>query len=259
MKKLLLVSTAVAGIMAGCSAYAADLPLKAPIPMVAAPAAYNWSGCYIGVNGGAGILFDSVTGQHGDGGLAGGQIGCNYQTGMLVLGIEGEGFWSGMKSTYNEINSNPETFTLNARNTADFDIAGRFGLAFDRALVYGKAGVVWGRFGFNGIDSVPGHVPTPATFNYQFNSTTFDGLLIGLGLEYGITTNWTAKFEYDYLGFVSRSVGETVTCSTLCGGYPFYEHQSQSADKQIVKVGLNYRFSFLGPGLDWGTSETAKR
>ena len=41
--------------------------------------------------------------RHGIGGLAGGQIGCNYQTGMLVLGIEGEGFWSGMKITIDRL------------------------------------------------------------------------------------------------------------------------------------------------------------
>jgi hypothetical protein len=44
------------------------------------------------------LLMRGVTGN-GVGGLAGGQIGCNYQIGMLVLGIEGEGFWSGMKIT----------------------------------------------------------------------------------------------------------------------------------------------------------------
>jgi opacity protein-like surface antigen len=37
-------------------------------------------------------------------------------------------------------------------------------------------------------------------------SATLDGLLIGLGLEYAFFNNWTAKFEYDYLGFDSKNV-----------------------------------------------------
>jgi hypothetical protein len=66
--------------------------------------------------------------------------------GMLVLGIEGEGFWSGMKDTYSEteISPSPGSNTYPAKNTWDADIAARFGLAIDRGLIYGKAGVVWG-------------------------------------------------------------------------------------------------------------------
>ena len=32
-------------------------------------------------------------------------------------------------------------------------------------------------------------------------SSTFDGWLIGVGLEYATTNNWTAKFECHYIGF----------------------------------------------------------
>jgi hypothetical protein len=78
--------------------------------------------------------------RHGIGGLAGGQIGCNYQTGMLVLGIEGEGFWSGMKVTRDAFAGTTLVTTGSIRNKCDYDVAGRIGVAFDRALVYGKAG-----------------------------------------------------------------------------------------------------------------------
>ncbi len=193
------------------------------------------------MNGGAGQLNDNWTNTNSIGGLAGGQVGCNYQTGMIVVGVEGEGFWSGLRTTANFNNSNPETDIYSTNNAADFDVAVRLGVAFDRALIYGKAGVVWGRFGYSGTDA-----DSVVTIQYNINPATLDGLLIGLGAEYGITTNWTVKFEYDYLGFAARDVNVTETCSgSSCGGYPFYFTEPRSANTQIVKLGLNYKF-------DWG-------
>ena len=61
---------------------------------VAAPAAYSWSGLYIGLNAGyaAAKVTETVTGG-GSGsanipaGLGGLQIGANVQTGAIVLGL----------------------------------------------------------------------------------------------------------------------------------------------------------------------------
>jgi len=215
-------------------AFAADLPTKAPAykTPVAAPA-YNWTGLYVGVHAGGGVLFDAGWQQfaapgdrHGTGALAGGQVGYNYQTGMLVVGIEGEGFWSGIGNTVDQFNGNTWQSTAHVNNKADFDIAGRFGVAFDRALVYGKAGWVWGNFTWDSTNQ----------FNNTANaSATLNGLLIGLGLEYGITTNWTTKFEYDYLGFNAKNVLFTTSS-------PSTYTQNVSADKHIFKVGLNYKY-----------------
>src|SRR6266850_165367 len=108
MKRLkLVISAAVAAsaIFRIGAASAADLAAR-PMPYAAPAPVFSWTGCYVGVHGGGGVLLDQgfqasagFADRHGVGGLAGGQIGCNYQTGMLVLGIEGEGFWSGMKVT----------------------------------------------------------------------------------------------------------------------------------------------------------------
>jgi outer membrane immunogenic protein len=210
---------------------------RAPVTRAASASAaaptYNWNGCYVGVHAGGGVLFDAgwqqivaVADRHGGGALAGGQLGCNYQTGMLVVGIEGEGSWSGIGNTVDRFNGNIWWSTAHVKNKADFDVAGRFGVAFARALVYGKAGWAWGRFSWDYVNR----------FQFSENaSATLDGLLIGLGLEYGITTNWTAKFEYDYLGFDARNV--LVTTSV-----PSTNTQNVSADKHVFKVGLNYKF-----------------
>ena len=199
-----------------------------------APATFNWTGCYAGVHGGGGVLFDAGWQQiavpfdrHGSGALAGGQLGCNYQTGMLVVGVEGEGFWSGIGNTVDQFSGNSLFSTAHVKNKADFDIAARFGVASGRALVYGKAGWVWGNFSWDYSDQ---------NNNTANASATLDGLLIGLGLEYGITTNWTAKFEYDYLGFNAKNVLVTTNF------FPSTNIQNVSADKHIFKLGLNYLF-----------------
>jgi outer membrane immunogenic protein len=223
MKSLKILSAAVAisAVVCAGAASAADLAAR-PMPYAAPAPVFSWTGCYVGVHGGAGVLLDQgfqaggggPLDRHGIGGLAGGQIGCNYQIGMLVLGIEGEGFWSGMKVTHDQfggINGSTLVGSASIKNKWDYDVAGRFGVAFDRALVYGKAGWVVGRFDWNS-----------ATLDCTFictatqASATLDGLLIGLGLEYAFLNNWTAKFEYDYLGFGSKNVLFTTTCSALC-------------------------------------------
>ena len=185
--------------------------------------------------------------RHGVGGLAGGQLGCNYQTGMLVLGIEGEGFWSGMKVTQDQfVGSNPSILVSSAtiRNKWDYDIAARFGIAFDRALVYGKAGWVFGGFDWNSAE-VNSCNQLRCLCSTTQGSATLDGLLIGLGLEYAFTNNWTTKFEYDYLGFGSKNVAFTTTCAGFVRPSP--TTQNVSADKHIFKVGINYLFNAAGP------------
>jgi outer membrane immunogenic protein len=137
--------------------------------------------------------------------------------------------------------------TASIRNRWDYDVAGRFGVAFDRALVYGKAGWVAGRFDWNAADVNCGNFCTSTQ-----GGATLDGLLIGLGLEYAFFNNWTAKFEYDYLGFGSKNVVFTTACPTFCIPPTVTRTESVSADKHLFKVGLNYKF-------DWGKAPVVAR
>ena len=234
------------------AASAADLPMKA-VPYAAPAPAFSWTGFYVGGNAGAGVLLDqgflsqgsvqslttSLADRHGIGGLAGGQIGYNWQMGMLVLGIEGEGFWSGMRVTQDQffgINPGILGTTATIKNKWDYDIAGRFGIAIDHALIYGKAGWVAGGFDWNASELNCGSFCTTTQ-----GSATLSGLLIGLGLEYAFTNNWTVKFEYDYLGFPAKDVVFTQVNCAACTA--FNTTQSVSADKHIFKVGFNYLFN----------------
>jgi len=65
-------------------------------------------------------------------------------------------------------------------------------------------------------------------------------------LEYAFTNNWTAKFEYDYIGFGSKNVQFSGTCpACVLTNYTFTENVS--FDKHIFKVGINYLFNMAGP------------
>ena len=102
MKRVFLASVALMALTG--AAAAADLP-PAPAPYYKAPYAapyYNWTGFYLGVNGGGGFgtsTWDSAGSFNLTGALAGGTIGYNYQYGRAVIGAEGDIDWSGMKGS----------------------------------------------------------------------------------------------------------------------------------------------------------------
>ena len=230
LRRLIVASLTAAGLSAGigAAASAADLPpapayAKAPI----APA-YNWTGCYVGVQAGGGIIgttFANNTTSNTDGGggaLVGGQAGCNYQAGLFVFGLEGEGAWSGITDR-NFFSAGPEVSTV--RNRWDADLALRVGFAVDRALVYGKAGAAAGNFNFN-FDN--GHGA------FDRGQSTLGGLLLGAGVEYAFASSWTAKLEYNVIDFVNKDVSFNSQSGLVTA--------SEAAKKQIVKVGVNYRF-----------------
>ena len=117
----------------------------------------------------------------------------------------------------------------------------RSGVAFDRAFIYGKLGVVWGRFDYT--------VDNPRS---EFTSTiarrlVVTGVLIGVGFEYALTDNWTTKFEYNYIDYGNKIVDFTeVECGGVCTTFTFRETVKER--KQIAKIGVNYRFGWIGKG-----------
>src|SRR5438309_3603906 len=98
---------AVALLIAPIAAHSADLNRNSyKAPAYTAPAYANWSGFYVGLNGGYGFGKSSWSGggvTTGDfdvkGAMAGGTVGYNFQTGTWVWGLEGDLDWSGMKGS----------------------------------------------------------------------------------------------------------------------------------------------------------------
>jgi outer membrane immunogenic protein len=195
MNRALFSSIALLGLAISGVASAADLPVR--YKAAAPPMVFNWTGCYIGAHAGYGIINDSYTGRNGGGGVAGGQVGCNYQIGQIVVGVEGQGWWSGIK---NENRAGFEGIVGSyfiTKNRWDADVALRLGLtAVERVLAYSKVGVAWGHFDY---ESAAGFFFGTST---QTGSATLIGLLAGAGLEYALTPSWTAKIEYNYINYL---------------------------------------------------------
>jgi outer membrane immunogenic protein len=234
----LMATTAVGLYLGASAASAADLGLALKDP----PVVYNWTGCYVGVQAGVGAQQDDWAGgsggANGYGAVAGGQIGCNYQIGMLVVGIEGDGLWSGMRNTFSEgVASEGFSEGATAKNNWDADIAFRVGAAFDRLLVYGKGGVAWGGFDFSSSEGFTG-----GSSEGFHGSATLPGALFGIGMEYALPgfQNWTAKIEYNYIAFAQTSVTFIQTIGGVPTGYSYDE--SYGATKQLIKFGINYKF-----------------
>jgi outer membrane immunogenic protein len=255
-KRTFLLGAAVVALTAG-SAAAADMPLKAPVAAPIVAPVFSWTGCYIGVHAGGGATRSSFTSDQssssdwGNGGLAGGQIGCNYQTGVFVFGIEGEGYWSGMKARkeFSEIFTGEGGFDRNfseVRNKYDYTVAGRFGFTYERAFIYGKAGWAWGRFDFGAGDQFQPFTGAEVRTQATLGSATLNGPLFGVGVEYALTPNWTVKGEYNYINYGLSPVNFVATDCVDSGScrVPQLFSASQSAEKHLFKFGVNYLFNF---------------
>ncbi len=159
MKKLLLISSCLA--LTSTAAMAADMGTPyTKAPVMAAPV-FSWTGCYVGAHIGGGSLStngvglnneggfptnNSGTNSTGRGGVAGGQLGCNYQDGNWVFGLEGEGYWSGIKANVNRTFGVGDSEGASMKNSNDFTFAARAGITFDRTLIYAKGGWAWGNY-----------------------------------------------------------------------------------------------------------------
>ena len=215
-------------------ATAADLPaLRAPVaPVASAPAAiYSWTGFYVGGQVGAGANRSSWSDPFGGGNntftggagvLGGGLLGANYQWNALVLGVEGDFNWTGMNTNGTDIVGD----TIGTETQWTSTVAGRVGAAFNRLLVYGKGGAALAR---------DRSTFTDLAGNSASSAFTRTGWIAGIGLEYGISQDWSAKIEYDYLSFGTQPLNFTTATPTAYAS-------STTLNAQEIKAGVNLRF-----------------
>jgi outer membrane immunogenic protein len=235
MKTIALAISALA--LSAVSASAADL---SPSPYTKAPPmvdpVYNWTGFYIGVNGGGGWgrtnWFFNVVGTTANhdtsGGLAGGQIGYNWQTGPWVFGVEADGDWANINGS--TLCPNPAfVCASNTRDLASF--RGRVGWATGPVLLYGTGGAGYANSHYSALT---GGLPGPGSTG--FFTTDRWGYAAGAGIEWGFAPNWSAKVEYMHYGFDSVTAPPAVlgTNSAALG-----------LNIDTVKVGVNYRFGAI--------------
>jgi len=222
MKRVLLAGVGILALAA--SASAADLPRRyEPIPQRAAPLyapIYNWTGFYIGINGGGawGKSDWTSTGTFDvDGWMVGGTIGYNWQSSAWVFGLEGDVDWTNISGS---TTTGCLGVSCQTKNTWIGTIRGRVGYAFDRFLPYLTGGVAFGNLEAN----------QPGFSNKDTNA----GWTVGGGLEFAIAGNWTAKAEYLYV-----DLGEQ-NCALSCGNG--FNPDDVRFRTHIVRGGVNVRF-----------------
>src|ERR1700728_4039284 len=222
---------AATGALSICSAAAADLPpASSPAPVAYAPPVYNCTGFYVGGHVGGGFAgaswSDPFSGGsnsfNSSGFLGGAQVGANAQFNALVVGLERDFRWLGLKGNGTDSVGDLLSSRLNWTST----VTGRVGAAFDRLLVYGKGGVAF-------ADDQSGFTDMFAN-SASINSTRI-GWTAGAGLEYALNKNWSLRLEYDYLGFGSRNL--TFTTPTT----PSYSSNAV-LNVQEVKAGVDFHF-----------------
>ena len=258
--KNLLGSVALATCLAA-PALAADMPVKAPPPVAVAVA--TWTGCYIGANVGWGHAkfkntdvrqVSPVTGattvtfadfDYDDNGIVGGgQIGCNWQSGTWVLGVETDFQGTGIDAERyfdNAIFSVPS-------GAFDTDVDSKlryFGTARARAgitvtpatLLYVTGGFAYGRVKHSL------HFPTAAGVPTAFRaeaSATHLGWTVGAGGEMRLGNNWSAKLEYLYVDLGNKDNLLPCACADNA-------RWTTDLHVHVLRFGLNYQFNWAGP------------
>jgi outer membrane immunogenic protein len=214
------------------AASAADLPGPAPMPPPQAPATYvpvapvfSWTGFYLGANAGyawstgSGTFFSPAANSFAASGSAfeaGGQLGYNYQFGGgFVLGAEGD--FQGSFGSGATVTSAALVGSANAKVPWFGTLRGRVGYAFDRLMIYGTGGAVFG----------DGTLSGPAFSG----SSTYWTWTVGAGAEYAFAGPWSAKVEYLYAGTPS-SIPLPPGVTSVSG----------SASTNLIRAGLNYHF-----------------
>ena len=236
---------AIATVAVTASASAADLAArpytKAPAPMIAA--VYDWSGFYIGLNGGGASSRECYTitavagaavnpnseGCHdATGGLAGGQIGYRWQSASWVFGIEAQGDWADLKGS-----NSSRTAIIPYLNETKIDAIGLFtgqvGYAWSNVLWYVKGGAAVTDNKYNSFFTATGVV-----FN-QTSETRWGGV-VGTGIEIGFAPNWSVAAEYDHLFMGERSITFPVSAIAVTRT----DNIRQNVDMGTIRI--SYRF-----------------
>jgi outer membrane immunogenic protein len=270
MKRLVL-AIASASLLSCGLANAADMPVKArplppPVPV------FSWTGFYFGahvggawgttestanslsvcaqIDGFCGPVFAAsgfsvpISQTQTNGFLGGVQGGYNWQFAPWgVIGVEAQFSWTDLKGT------SPCVVVLACSTDHDWitTLAGRFGVTYDRLLLYVKGGVAWSKVTYSASLTLG----SPFDFTTSVSDTRV-GAMFGTGVEYAFWGNWSAKIEYDYIRFKDKDY--TFPLAFTAGPFNVNLNFDTTIKEHIhlVKAGLNYRF-------DWGKYPVAVR
>jgi outer membrane immunogenic protein len=225
------------------------LAVAAVDPAHAAPA-YNWSGCYLGLEGGVNwgnsqfyyeynafpkaVGLAETNGVKPSGGLFGGTVGCSYQLSNWVLGIENDISWTNEMGTAKGTPPFNPFFTYQTKETWLDTLRGRLGFAWDHWFVYGTGGAAFANEGTLICGPVPG---------CGSQSKSVIGWTAGAGVEYAFWGAWSLKLEFLHVDFGRRSIPNLPASNP---GFSLVPHDVTMID-YIVRGGVNYKFNLFGP------------
>jgi outer membrane immunogenic protein len=243
MKRILLTTVSLGGLGLVSPALGADLAAYTKAPALASPV-YDWSGFYVGVFGGGGFGNHNINNATGpatsfanyaanyssQGGVAGGEAGYNFQSGNVVVGIEADGFWSGISgndAAAVAAGSFPITSTDADSLRWGGTLRARGGIVVDRWMLFFTGGWAYG-------DLV--HTNTDPVLGVDQFTVHANGLTAGGGIEYALTSNMIGKVEYRYYNFNGYNrPGNPLTPN---GQLPYTTQTTYS----VITVGLDYKF-----------------
>jgi outer membrane immunogenic protein len=268
MKKLLLGSVALVALSLGTpAAFAADKRVPAYTPPPPPVPVYTWSGCYVGASAGAstgssqhfatnGTTLNNpalgvanqipagtaITDSFDVTGFIGGfQGGCNWQVGVWVFGIEGDGsatnksgqaFNSGLVPFFapevNWVSQTQERWLVTAR--------ARLGWAvWDRTMLYVTGGGAWAKI--DASEWVFAANGTGPQRTGHLESNTRGGWTVGGGAEYAVGWGWSVKGEYLYVKFDDYTTFTTGPFAPINAS-----PREVRLEDHIFRAGMNYKF-----------------
>src|SRR5215467_6881968 len=230
MKKLFIGSVALVALgLVAPAAFAAERPVPYTPPPPPVPV-YTWTGCYVGASAGTSygtsthstvansVLTSNVAAPtplpaavaagsniadsfNLSGFIGGGQIGCNYQFGQWVIGVEADGSGTNKEGQAQEVPLQPflpgsQNFVSQTQERWLVTARGKLGWAiWDKTMVYVTGGGAWAK-----IDTSEFLVGAQTATGHQ-ESNTRSGWTVGGGWEYALGYGWTVKGEYLYVKF----------------------------------------------------------
>lgn len=199
-------------------------------------AAYDWSGFYIGINGGWGQshdnrTFDPLGASYGsydaNGGTVGGQVGYRWQTGGWVFGLEAQGNWADF--TGSSANLLAPGATIRSKTDAFGLFTGQVGYAWNTVLLYAKGGAAVTDRNYQFV--LPGGaLGSESGYDTRWSPT------VGVGLEFAFAQNWSVGVEYNHI-FEDRHSANFVTPGGIV-----LTGNSSGGDTDMVLGRLNYKF-----------------
>ena len=217
-------------VLSAGAAMAQDIP---------AGPAFDWTGFYLGIQGGyqagesrvtefflpSGVPTGYTPHTDMDGLTGGGHIGYVYQTGSAVFGVEADAELTNIGGTHTTPSS---IFGITQQWQAS--LRARLGLAAtDRLLIYATGGLA-----VTGLDNTADYLPGP--FAKEWNGIAAGGT-VGVGAEYAISDHLSLRAEYRYSDFGSFDFDWL-----NIGGFGIDAAYEQTLKTHSLRAGLSYRF-----------------